>query len=108
MKIVSILEDQNREKRISITPEIAKKYTTLGFEVCLSKNYGLHLGFKDSAYGINGVKISSNEEQILSEADIVIQLELLLEVKNKWLNFLLFLIKFIEEFKNYDLCTYDR
>ena len=28
------------EKRIAITPEIAKKYISLGFEVSLSENYG--------------------------------------------------------------------
>ena len=33
MRIVSILENQNIEKRIAITPEIAKKYISLGFEV---------------------------------------------------------------------------
>ena len=33
MKIGSISEDKNLEKRISITPEIAKKYISLGFEV---------------------------------------------------------------------------
>ena len=33
MKIGSILENQKTEKRISITPEIAKKYTSLGFEI---------------------------------------------------------------------------
>ena len=40
MKIGSILENQQNEKRIAITPEIVKKYISLGFEVCLSENYG--------------------------------------------------------------------
>ena len=38
MRIVSILENQNIEKRIAITPEIAKKYIALGFEISLLKN----------------------------------------------------------------------
>jgi NAD(P) transhydrogenase subunit alpha len=42
MRIVSILEDVNFEKRIAITPEIAKKYITLGCELFLSENYGEH------------------------------------------------------------------
>ena len=45
MRIVSTLEDKNVEKRIAITPEIAKKYLDIGFEVYLSKNYGDHLSF---------------------------------------------------------------
>ena len=34
MIIGSILENK-KDKRIAITPEIAKKYTSLGFETCL-------------------------------------------------------------------------
>ena len=33
MKIASILENQKIEKRIAITPEIAKKYISSGFEI---------------------------------------------------------------------------
>jgi hypothetical protein len=33
-------ENQKIEKRVAITPEIAKKYISLGFEVSLSENYG--------------------------------------------------------------------
>ena len=32
MKIASILENQKIEKRIAITPEIAKKYISLGLK----------------------------------------------------------------------------
>ena len=39
MKIASVLENQKIEKRIAITPEIAKKYISIGLEVSLSENY---------------------------------------------------------------------
>jgi NAD(P) transhydrogenase subunit alpha len=39
MRIVSVLENQKIEKRIAITPDIAKKYISLGFEVILSVKY---------------------------------------------------------------------
>ena len=42
-----MLEDQEFEKRISITPEIAKKYISLGFDINISESYGTHLGFED-------------------------------------------------------------
>ena len=77
MRIVSILENQNIEKRIAITPEIAKKYIALGFEISLIEKYGEHLGFKDSDYKELGVEISTNENETLSKADIIIQLGLL-------------------------------
>ena len=65
MKIASILEDQKIERRIAITPEIAKKYLSLGFEVFLSKNYGDHLGLKDEKYKELGVNISKDDTEIL-------------------------------------------
>jgi len=77
MKIVSVLEDLKIEKRVAITPDIAKKYITLGFEVVISESYGEHLGFKDNDYKELGVEISNNEIEILNHADIIIQLGLL-------------------------------
>jgi H+-translocating NAD(P) transhydrogenase subunit alpha len=76
MRIVSIDENKKIEKRISITPEIAKKYVALGFEVILSKNYGDHLGFKDIDFEKLGVKLSDNHNEIIASADIVIQFNL--------------------------------
>jgi H+-translocating NAD(P) transhydrogenase subunit alpha len=76
MRIVSISEDKNIEKRIAITPEIAKKYTALGFELSLSENYGEHLGFKDNEYKELGVKILQDEKEIINSADIIVQLGL--------------------------------
>jgi NAD(P) transhydrogenase subunit alpha len=77
MRIVSILENQKIERRIAITPEIATKYIALGFEVILSEKYGEHLGFKDNDYKKLGVEISNKETDILSRADIIVQLALL-------------------------------
>ena len=77
MRITSILENQLVEKRIAITPEIAKKYTALGFEISLVEKYGEHLGFRDSDYKELGVKIFTKETEILSKAHIIIQLGLL-------------------------------
>ena len=81
MKIASVLEDHNIEKRIAITPDIAKKYIDLGFEVLLPENYGDHLGFKDNEYIDLGVKISKDEKEVLSNADVIVQLGLLSEDK---------------------------
>ena len=44
MRIVSILENQKVEKRIAITPDIAKKYIALGFKISIVEKYGkIHL-----------------------------------------------------------------
>ena len=76
MKLVSILENQNIEKRIAVSPETAKKYISLGIEVSLQKNYGSHLGFDDSQYQELGVEIINEEKKILNNADIIVQLGL--------------------------------
>ncbi|MDC0350837.1 NAD(P) transhydrogenase subunit alpha [Candidatus Pelagibacter sp.] len=85
MKIASILENQKIEKRIAITPEIAKKYISLGFEVSLSENYGSHLGIKDKEYKELGVSIFKDEKEIISNADIIVQLGLFDDDKNSLL-----------------------
>ena len=81
MRIVSLLENQKIEKRIAITPDIAKKYIALGLEVLLQENYGEHLGFKDNDYEELCVEISTKEAEALSKADIIVQLGLLSDDK---------------------------
>ena len=77
MRIASVLENQKIEKRIAITPNIAKKYIALGFEVVISEKYGEHLGFKDDDYKDLDVEISKKESEVLSNADIIVQVGLL-------------------------------
>ena len=76
MNLASISENHNIEKRIAITPEIAKKYISLGFNLILPNNYGSHLGFDDEEYKSQGVKILDNEKDIIDQSDIIVQLSL--------------------------------
>ena len=79
MIIGSISENENIEKRISITPEIAKKYIALGFDVQLSKSYGFHFGYKEKDYESQGVKIVSDDKKLIQNSDIIVQMGLLNE-----------------------------
>ena len=81
MRIGSILENQNIEKRIAITPEIVKKYISLGIEVYLIENYGSHLGIKDEQYKDIGVKILNDENEVLNSSEIIVQLGILSDDK---------------------------
>ena len=65
MKIGSISEDLNLEKRISLTPELSKKYLDLGVEIFINKNYGIHLGFHDTDYKKKGVQILNNIDEVI-------------------------------------------
>ena len=77
MRIGSVLENKNFEKRIAITPEIAKKYINLDLEVSLINNYGLHLGYDDNQYEKLGVNIIKDEKELIGRSDIIVQLALL-------------------------------
>ena len=74
MRISSLSEDINLEKRISITPEIAKKYINLGFRVYLPNNYGVHLGFSDSDYKNLGINFLDNDQELIENSEIIVQL----------------------------------
>ncbi len=76
MHLVSILENKEVEKRIAITPDIAKKYIDLGFKLSLQNNYGTHLGFNDDVYKNLGAEFSSDENNLIQNGDIIVQLGL--------------------------------
>ena len=77
MIIGSISENVNIEKRISITPEIAKKYISLGIEVQLSESYGKHIGYKNTDYESLGVKLLNDDKKIIQSSNIIVQMGLL-------------------------------
>ena len=76
MIIGSILENRKIEQRISITPEIVKKYKSLGLEVHLTKDYGLHLGITNKDYENEGVKIFNTDEEVISNSNVILQMNL--------------------------------
>ena len=77
MKIGSINENRDLEQRVAITPEIIKKYKSLGLEVCLSKNYGAHLGINDKIFENEGAVILKNDEEVISVSSAILQMNIL-------------------------------
>ena len=75
MIIGSVSENKDLEKRISITPEIAKKYITNGFEVLIEGNLASHLGISDDEFLNQGCKVDTREN-VLKNSDIILQLNL--------------------------------
>ena len=100
MIIGSISENKDVEKRVSITPEIAKKYINIGFEINLSENYGKHLGFKEKEYTELGVKFISDDKKIIENADIIIQMSLIDDNKAFLLKSNQILIGFLNAYDN--------
>ena len=75
MIIGTVSENKELEKRISITPEIAKKYISNGFEVMIEKDLATHLGIPDKEFLDEGCKIDSREN-VLNKSNIILQLNL--------------------------------
>ena len=102
MRIGSVLENQEIEKRISITPDIVKKYTSLGFEIFLSENYGHHIGIHDDEYLKLDVKISKDDKEIISASDIIVQLGMLSDDKSSLIKENQILIGVLNPYDNKD------
>ena len=79
MKIGSIKENLEIEQRISVTPEIIKKYKSLNLNIILPKGYGTHLGISDEEFQKEGAEILESNEKVISEADTILQMSLISE-----------------------------
>ena len=73
MIIGSISENKTIEKRVSITPEISKKYISNGFKVKIEKGIADHLGINDEDFIKEGCEIDL-KENILKHSDLLLQM----------------------------------
>ena len=76
MIVGSISENKNFEKRVSITPEIIKKFKSLGLDVKLSKDYASHLGISNREYEKEGATILPNDEEVILNSDAILQMNI--------------------------------
>ena len=76
MKIGSIKENISAERRVAITPDVAKKFIDNGFEINLQTGYAAHLGFEDKEYRDLNVNILESEKSVVENSDILAQLNL--------------------------------
>ena len=102
MKIGSIKENLNLEQRIAITPDIIKKYKSLGLTILLPKTYGAHLGISDEQFQNEGAEILETEEKVLGASDAILQLSLIDNEKFEKLKNDQFLIGVLNPYSNKD------
>ena len=76
MKIGSISENRDIDQRVAITPDIVKKYKSLGLDICLSKNYATHLGIEDTIYENEGVRIFETDEEVINNSNAILQMNI--------------------------------
>jgi len=77
MIVGSVSENKNQEKRVALTPDIVKKYQSLGLEVHLMKDYATHMGISDELYIAEGAKIYPSEDEVISTSNVIIQMSIL-------------------------------
>jgi H+-translocating NAD(P) transhydrogenase subunit alpha len=75
MKIVALKETAIYEKRVAITPDIVKKYISLGFDVCVESSLGENIDISDQEYIEAGAKISKIPLEIIADADILLKVQ---------------------------------
>ncbi len=76
MILGSISENRSIEKRVAITPDVIKKYNSIGLKVHLSKDYALHLGIKDRDYEIEGASFFQNDQEVISNSNAILQMSI--------------------------------
>ena len=78
MKIIgSVREDLAVERRVSVTPDIIKKFINLGFSINLEKSYAEHLSLFDDKYRNNGANLYSSKKEIFEKSDIILKVNCL-------------------------------
>lgn len=75
MKVAVPKERWEHETRVAASPESTKKLIGLGLDVVLETGAGESAQFFDEAYQEAGASIAPNEEQALSDADIVLKVQ---------------------------------
>ena len=76
MIIGSISENLDLEQRVAVTPDLVKKYKSLGLEVYLCKDYATHLGISDNKFAKEGASIKTIDE-IMSNSNAILQMNIL-------------------------------
>ncbi len=73
MKIVAPKEGTESERRVALSPEIARKLQDLGHEVVIEKGAGSAAGMTDAAYEAAGARIAKDAKTLYQNADVVVR-----------------------------------
>lgn len=75
MKIGVIKERCHNEKRVALSPQVAKSFVQKGFSVFVESGLAKHIGFDDKDYIDSGAKVSKVPLEILGDADIILKVQ---------------------------------
>lgn len=72
MLFAALKENTPHEKRVSLTPDVAKKIIELGHQVCIESDAGKDAGYPNSLYEKIGCSIEKDREELLKKANAVL------------------------------------
>lgn len=72
MKIGVIKETRPGERRVAVTPQVARDFIAKGFEVVVEKNAGLDSHFRDEDYEAAGARVTT-KDKVFREADLIVK-----------------------------------
>ena len=78
MKISIPKENRIGETRVAASPEVVKKFISMGFDVTIQSGAGLESGFTDESFKLVGASISSDTKSTLENADIIFKIQRLM------------------------------
>jgi len=73
MLIAALTETAAGENRVSVTPESARKYCSMGFDLLVQNGAGLAASFSDRDYENAGAMLSADPSGISQQADILLK-----------------------------------
>ncbi|HRW58981.1 MAG TPA: hypothetical protein P5048_05150, partial [Chlamydiales bacterium] len=74
MKII-VPKESAPEKRVALTPTVAKKIIALGCEIYIEKGLGETISVSDQEYQKAGVQIASSKEELFKNAKIILKVQ---------------------------------
>lgn len=73
--IAAVRETAPNERRVALTPEIAKKLKGLGADLLVEQGIGSRAHIHDEAYGAAGAQIGEHADQVIIKADVLLKVQ---------------------------------
>ena len=78
MKISIPKENREGETRVAASPEVIRKFVSMGFDITVESGAGLNSGFTDEIFKDAGAEIASDTKSTLENADLIFKIQRLM------------------------------
>ena len=82
MKISIPKENREGETRVAASPEVVRKFVSMGFDVTIESGAGLNSGFTDEIFKDAGAVIAADTKSTLENADLIFKIQRLMTSKD--------------------------